>query len=86
VNLFISHTWGSEADYQDVIALIHRGPDFNWKNRSIPRGSPVTPASTGQPALQEEIEIRRERIANLECDLNFKRYRLKEFRVAQSAG
>jgi hypothetical protein len=35
-NLFISHGWYYNYDYENLTRLLNSDPDFNWRNYSVP--------------------------------------------------
>lgn len=40
-HLFISHAWNYGGDYNRIVELLDRAPNFSWKNYSRPRENPV---------------------------------------------
>jgi hypothetical protein len=53
-NVFISHSWKYDDDYQRLLSMLNSVPSFKWKNYSVPWDDPF--ARMGKIKLQEEIK------------------------------
>ena len=40
-NIFISHAWSHNDDYERLVNLLDKAPLLKWRNYSIPRDEPV---------------------------------------------
>lgn len=40
-NLFISHAWTYDQDYNNLIEKLNQAPYFNFKNYSVPKTNPL---------------------------------------------
>lgn len=40
-HLFISHAWNYGGDYDRVVDLLNKAPNFSWSNYSRPRENPI---------------------------------------------
>jgi len=54
-NLFISHSWAYGDAYEKLIALLKGNPNFQFKDYSVPRNSPIHNAPN-QHQLREAIK------------------------------
>ncbi len=61
-DLFISHAWTYNHDYYRVVGLLNNGPNFKWRNYSVPEHDPLKPKS--RKDLQEAL-MRQMRPANI---------------------
>lgn len=44
-NLFISHSWNYNNQYESLINLLNSAPYFSYKNYSVPKDNPIHNAS-----------------------------------------
>ena len=40
-NLFISHSWSYSNEYDNLVNLLDKANDFNYKNYSVPKDDPI---------------------------------------------
>ena len=53
-NLFISHAWKYNDDYDRLVNLLNAASNFSWKNYSVPVDDPL--AGGSRKKLADEIE------------------------------
>lgn len=41
INIFISHAWRYDDDYNRAVKLLNSAPRFAWRNYSVPRTNPL---------------------------------------------
>lgn len=57
-NIFISHSWSYSTNYEEVIKLLEKDSNFNFKDYSVPKDNPIHNAPTNQKlyeAIKEQI-------------------------------
>lgn len=54
-DLFISHSWNYGDAYEKLCGFFNNAPNFNWRNYSVPKDSPIHNAPN-QNALYEAIK------------------------------
>lgn len=57
-NLFISHSWSYNEDYERLVRLLDSSPYFSWKNYSVPFDDPLAGGSKVKLAAEIESQIR----------------------------
>jgi hypothetical protein len=40
-NLFISHSWSYSENYNNLLALLNKAPNFAYKDYSVPKNDPI---------------------------------------------
>lgn len=40
-NLFISHSWSYDNNYQDLVRLLNAATNFSYKDYSVPKSDPI---------------------------------------------
>lgn len=40
-NLFISHSWNYDNNYQSLLRLLNAAPNFSYKDYSVPKSDPI---------------------------------------------
>jgi hypothetical protein len=40
-NIFVSHSWGYDDDYNRLETMLNDAPNFKWKNYSVPKKDPL---------------------------------------------
>lgn len=40
-NIFISHSWTHSKDYDGLVNLLDKAPNFKYKNYSVPKDNPI---------------------------------------------
>src|SRR5690554_5004756 len=64
-NLFISHSWAYNHQYEGLVKLLDAAPYFSYKNYSVPKNDPIHNAPTN---LALKAAIRRQ-MASTSCVL-----------------
>ncbi len=64
-NLFISHSWAYNHQYEGLVKLLDAAPYFSYKNYSVPKDDPIHNAPTN---LALKAAIRRQ-MASTSCVL-----------------
>ncbi|PIE91797.1 molecular chaperone Tir [Bacillus fungorum] len=54
-NLFISHSWSYHKNYESLLALLDKDPNFSYKNYSVPKDDPIHNANNDKE-LREAIK------------------------------
>lgn len=56
-NLFVSHAWRYDDDYNRLVRLLQAAPSFQWRNYSVPQHDPVIDPNTtvGFQRLKQEL-------------------------------
>lgn len=44
-DLFISHPWGPNTEYDRLVEMLRVAPNFKWRNYSVPKEDPVDAGS-----------------------------------------
>lgn len=57
-NIFISHSWSYNADYDRLVQMLNSAPYFSWKNYSVPFDDPLAGGSKAKLAAEIESQIR----------------------------
>lgn len=57
-NIFISHSWSYNADYDRLVQMLNNAPYFSWKNYSVPFDDPLAGGSKAKLAAEIESQIR----------------------------
>jgi hypothetical protein len=57
-NLFISHSWSYNEEYERLVKLLNSSPDLQWKNYSVPFNDPLAGGSRTKLASEIESQIR----------------------------
>jgi len=52
-NLFISHCWRYPKDYENLVRLLDKAPNFEYKNYSVPKNNPIPNISRQE--LEQQI-------------------------------
>jgi cell division protein FtsL len=81
VQVFISHTWSDGNHYARAISLLDAIPDLNWKNFSVTSERPIISASTRGLAVQQELILRRDRIRDLDDQIEALKFEIVKRRV-----
>jgi hypothetical protein len=53
-NLFISHGWNYNDDYERLVLLLNKAPNFKWRNYSVSENDPL--AGGSRKKLSKEID------------------------------
>lgn len=55
--IFVSHPWTRTSEYDRLITLLNRTPNFQWHNYSVPRSSPLDTRTNREleKALHDQI-------------------------------
>ena len=56
-DVFVSHAWEYNADYNRMVRFLNDAPNFSWRNYSVPEHDPVDANSTGKlrEALRRQL-------------------------------
>jgi len=54
-NVFVSHSWNYNNEYENLIKLLEKDPYFNFKNYSVPKNDPIHNANNATE-LKQAIE------------------------------
>lgn len=57
-NIFISHSWSYNEEYDRLVKLLDNAPDLSWKNYSVPFDDPLAGGSKQKLAAEIESQIR----------------------------
>ena len=57
-NIFISHSWSYNEDYERLVKMLDNAPYFSWKNYSVPFDDPLAGGSKQKLAAEIESQIR----------------------------
>lgn len=62
-NIFISHSWGYDNDYETLTRFLDEYPYFNWRDYSVPKDDPIHNARS-RAALRDALK---EKIRHASC-------------------
>ena len=67
-DLFISHAWRYHDDYDRLVELLNKAPNFKWRNYSVPKHDPAIDPNT-DAGFQELKAALGEQIRPVNCVL-----------------
>lgn len=67
-DLFISHAWRYHDDYDRLVELLNKAPNFKWRNYSAPRHDPAIDPST-EVGFEQLKSALRDQIRPVNCVL-----------------
>lgn len=67
--LFISHSWGYNAEYEGLKRLLSNSPSFKWENLSIEKGNPIAAIADMKLSDLKVFRVLEKQISESDCFL-----------------